>query len=105
MTRLEWLTHDNFAGHVGEGFDATVGVEGPSVPMELIEATVGSQPGGPGPDGQERLQFSLVFRGPVAPVLAQSTYQVTHAELGELELFLVPIGPDAEGLRYEAAFA
>jgi len=105
VTRLEWLTHDNFAGHVGEGFDVTVGDEGPAVPMELIEATVGSQPGGKGPDGQERLQFSLVFRGPVTPVLPQSTYQISNAELGELELFLVPIGPDTEGMRYEAAFA
>lgn len=105
MTRLEWLTHDHFAGHVGEGFDVTVGVEGPSVPMELIEATLGSQPGGPGQDGQERMQFSLVFRGPAAQVLPQATYQVSHAELGELDLFLVPIGPDAEGMRYEAAFA
>jgi hypothetical protein len=103
VTGLGWLTHDHFAGRVGEGFDVTA--PGPAVPLELIEATVGDQPGGQGPDGKERRQFSLFFRGPAEPVLAQSTYQVSHAELGELELFLVPIGPDAEGMRYEAAFA
>jgi hypothetical protein len=51
------------------------------------------------------MQFSVVFRGLMAPVLPQGTYHFTHAELGELDLFLVPIGPDSEGMRYEAAFA
>ena len=27
-----------------------------------------------------------------------------HAELGSLGIFLVPVGPDAEGMRYEAIF-
>jgi len=104
VTRIEWLTHDHFAGRAGESFDVTVG-EGPAVAMALAEATVGAQPGGPGPDGLERMQFSLVFRGPATQALPQGTYQVTHAELGELDLFLVPLGPDAEEMRYEAAFA
>jgi hypothetical protein len=34
-------------------------------------------------------------------VLAQGTYRLSHPQLGEFELFLVPLGPD----RYEAAFA
>jgi hypothetical protein len=75
------------------------------VPLRLIEATEGSEQGGVGPDGQARLQFSLVFRGPVSPVLPQHTYPVTHPDLGELDLFLVALGPDGEGMRYEAAFA
>jgi hypothetical protein len=41
----------------------------------------------------------------VAPVLPQGIQRLSHAELGELDLFLVPIGPDAQGMRYEAAFA
>lgn len=104
MTRRDWLTCDDFIGHVTEHFDVATG-EGGSLPLELVEATEGGEPGGVGPDGQERLQFSLVFRGPATPVLPQHTYQLTHAELGELELFLVALGPDAAGMRYEAAFA
>jgi hypothetical protein len=104
VTKLEWLTYDHFGGRVGERFDVAV-VDGPALAMQLIDATEGTEPGGPGPDGQERRQFSLVFRGPATAVLPQSTYQLSHAELGELDLFLVPIGPDAEGMRYEAAFA
>jgi hypothetical protein len=38
-------------------------------------------------------------------VLAQGTYRLSHPQLGELELFLVPLGPAAEGMQYEAAFA
>lgn len=104
MTRLDWLTYDDFARRDGERFEVTV-IDGPPLPMVLAEAAEGTEPGGRGPDGQERLQFSLVFRGPVAPVLRQGSYRLSHQELGELELFLVPLGPDSEGMRYEAAFA
>lgn len=104
MAGLGWLTYDDFSGLVGDRFDATT-TGGDAVGLELVEATQGNRTGGRGPDGQERLQFSLVFRGPHASFLAQGTYVLSHRALGDLELFLVPIGADAEGLRYEAAFA
>ena len=104
MARIDWLTHDVFARRVSEQFDVTVG-EGTSITLVLVEATESSVLGGHGPDGQERLQFSLVFRGPATQPLPQQTYRLRHAELGELDLFLVPLGPDAEGMLYEAAFA
>jgi hypothetical protein len=38
--------------------------------------------------------------------MPQGTYSLGHAELGDLELFLVPLGPDGDArMRYEAAFA
>jgi hypothetical protein len=104
VTRLDWLTYDHFARRAGERFDVAV-TDGPALAMVLAEATESTEAGGRGPDGQERRQFSLVFRGPAEPVLRQGSYGLSHQELGELELFLVPIGPDAEGMRYEAAFA
>jgi hypothetical protein len=104
VSRIEWLTHDDFAGRIGEQFEMRV-PDGPPVALELIEATQGSAPGGRGPQGQERRQFSLVFRGPATPVMPQGIYPLGHAELEGLELFLVPIGSDAEGMQYEAAFA
>jgi hypothetical protein len=30
---------------------------------------------------------------------------LSHRELDQLELFLVPLGPEGETMRYEAAFA
>lgn len=101
MSRIEWLTHDDFAGRIGESFT----VANPGLVLLLAEATQGVAYGGSGPDGQERLQFSIVFRGPAEPALSQDTYTLTHDELGELTLFLVPVGIDADGATYEAAFA
>jgi hypothetical protein len=46
----------------------------------------------------------LLFRGPRTPVLPQRIYRLEHAVMGPLEIFLVPIGPDAEGMRYQAVF-
>jgi hypothetical protein len=60
-----------------------------------VEATPRTQHGRP---------FSLVFRGPLAPVAVQRIYPLEHATLGLFEIFLVPIGPDERGLRYEAVF-
>jgi hypothetical protein len=51
---------------------------------------------------QER--FSLVFRGPHDRLLQQGMYRLRHSQLGALELFLVPVGQDHEGLYYEAVF-
>ena len=100
-----WLTYADFATHVGEQFVVMPNGEAAGLPMLLAEATENTELGGRGPEGQERLQFSLVFRGPVEPALPQGTFRVSHEELGDLELFLVPIGRDDGGVRYEAAFA
>jgi hypothetical protein len=104
VSRIEWLTHDHFADRVGEHFEMRV-ADGPPVVLELVEATLGSGPGGQGPDGEERRQFSLVFRGPATPVVPQGTYPLDHTDMVGLELFLVPLGTSADGTRYEAAFA
>jgi len=35
----------------------------------------------------------------------QGIYPILHPDIKELNLFLVPIGPDANGMRYEAVFS
>jgi hypothetical protein len=52
--------------------------------------------------GMER--FSAVFTGPLDVFLPQATYQVSHPEMGEFEIFLVAIGQEADGFRYEAVY-
>ena len=95
---LETLTFGDFSGRVGEEFRlGEAGVAG----LTLVEVTDLARPEAPGP---RRSPFSLVFRGPMKPVLAQRTYALEHASLGRLEIFIVPIGPDASGMRYEAIF-
>lgn len=52
--------------------------------------------------GMER--FSAVFSGPVDFFLPQNTYRMVHPEMGEFEVFLVPIAKEADGFRYEAVY-
>lgn len=58
----------------------------------------------PGGQPNPRQPFSLIFRGPFSPILPQRIYSLKQESLGESSIFLVPIGPDAEGQRYEAVF-
>ena len=49
--------------------------------------------------------FSIVLRTPQSNTyLPQHIYSVEHARLGKHQIFLVPIGPDESGMRYEAIF-
>jgi hypothetical protein len=104
VTEPGWVSFDQFSGRVGQTFEVA-GADGEPIETQLVEAVESDRAGGTGPDGQPRLQFSLVFRGPVEPLLRQATYGVDHPEVGHLEIFLVPIGPDGAGMRYEAVFA
>jgi hypothetical protein len=72
--------------------------DAPSFELELIEVSEGARGGG------TRAQFSLVFRGGPSPPLPQRIYRLEHDRLGALDLFLVPLGPDGTGQRYEAVF-
>lgn len=59
-------------------------------------------------DSQLRSQpFSLIFHGPLSPVASQATYTVQHPVMQNLDIFLVPIGPDRRlpgVMRYQAIF-
>jgi hypothetical protein len=48
--------------------------------------------------------FSLFFHGPQTPFMPQAIYKLQHAELGVLEIFLVPVAKDKDGFQYEAVF-
>jgi hypothetical protein len=95
---LETFTIDTFSGRLGQTFTVRLGDHG-AFETQLVAAT---SLGPPPPEG--RGPFSLVFRGPSDVLVPQRIYRVEHAELGAFELFLVPIGPDREGMRYEAVF-
>jgi hypothetical protein len=90
------LTVDSFVPHVGKRF--TLREQGAE--LELIEAR--AQPGEPRPG--LRAPFALLFRGPAEPILEQRTYEFEHPELETLAIFIVPVGRDDAGIRYEAIF-
>jgi hypothetical protein len=70
---------------------------GTAVPLVLVEVQEGS-------NTRQIENFSLFFRGPVAPFFPQAIYRLNHATLGTVDLFLVPVGPDGKGMQYEAVF-
>jgi hypothetical protein len=49
-------------------------------------------------------QFSLFFRGPLEYLLPQGTYHMEHEKMGAIDLFIVPVGREQDGFRYEAVF-
>lgn len=104
MAELQWLTHADFTGLQGDRFVLRIDAA-TSMDLELVDTRESDQAGGRGPQGQERKQFTLTFRGPAEPVLAQGIRALEHPRLGGLEVFLVPVASTEDGALYEAAFA
>lgn len=48
--------------------------------------------------------YSLVFRAPIDATQNQGIFRLSHDELGEMDIFLVPISRDESGLYFEAVF-
>ena len=82
-----------FSSHLNSKFRL---VDTPSTELELIEVSDAST--------SHHVSFSLVFLGPHQPLLPQRIYPLEHHALGRLDLFIVPIRRDAQGLQYQAIF-
>jgi hypothetical protein len=98
---LDKLTVSQFAECLGGTFRVDFGAAEP-LPTELVEATARASSGGRAP--HQRQPFSLVFRGPMQPILPQRIYPIENERMGALEIFIVPIGPDDVGMLYQAIF-
>ena len=96
--------HEAFAGRVGETF-VLHPAEGPALEVTLVEANALAPPGPAAPASVRQEPYSLLFRANGNTYLPQSTYRVEHEAMDELNLFLVPIGPDDVGMRFEAIVA
>ena len=109
---LQELTAEDFRGQLGSRFRLTGaspegGGSAVSVEAELADVSENS----PGSPSTIRTPFSVVFHGPLEPILPQGIHRLEHERFGTLELFLVPIGPNEvppgekpTAMRYEAVF-
>jgi hypothetical protein len=95
---LQDLTPGSFEEHLGSRFHIHAG-DGRSVEAELYQVARHEEH-----DGPRKQPFSLFLRGPRDIVLPQQIYRVEHERMGTMEIFLVPVGPDEQGMRYEAVF-
>ncbi len=94
MLDLKDIHLDTFQPLVGAGFTTTL-PDG-DITLVLREATAmgkGLREGG---------AFSLLFSGPDGVHLPQGVFSLAHAEIGGVELFLVPVGDTTHGWSYEA---
>ena len=95
------LTIASFTPHLNTTFSIALS-SGELLSLQLIEIT----PLGQG-SADRRTPFSLIFCHPLLPRnahLPQQTYSIQHAVLGTLLFFLLPLGPDQVGMRYQAIF-
>lgn len=96
MRDLNEMTADDFSALSDRTFAVTSAE--PELSIELIEVKklgAGERVGG---------AFSLLWQGPKEPYLAQQTFQVSHPEIGEHAIFLVPVAEKTIGFQYEAIF-
>jgi hypothetical protein len=106
-TDLEQLTLERFLPHVGELFAApatTLAGEPVALALRLDVTTALGDGNDDGRANDGRVPFALLFSGPADALLPQGVVALEHVTLGRLEIFLVPIGRDADGLHYEAVF-
>ena len=97
---LENFTLTTFADRIGETFRVDEGAR--PLELRLVDASAGPSRTAP---RERRAPFSVVFLGPPEPVLPQRIYRLRNDNLGEFEIFIVPIGPAGDGMQYEAVFA
>jgi hypothetical protein len=91
-----FLTHALFSEHVNTTFRVILD-DSNSIEVKMIELSeLLLSP------HQER--FSVLFKGPKEPFLAQGTRHFVHDQMGDFDLFIVPIGADDGSVTYEATF-
>jgi len=94
------LVFEDFKDRLGSEFVVSDG-DVPAISLTLDEAELlperYARPG-------VRPPFSLVFLAPDPRLLPQRLYHLTHEGLGEITIFLVPIGKDGRGVSYQALF-
>jgi hypothetical protein len=90
------LTHEEFSQNANSKFQVQAD-ENAVVEVDLIEVSeLKTYP--------QQEEFTILFRGPSNVFLDQGVRSFKHDQMGEFELFIVPIKQDAEGFYYEAVF-
>ncbi len=93
------LTEKEFSQHLNTSFQLKL--DDQKVELELVEVK-GYLSQAQEQTGMER--FSVFFDGPGSVRLPQRLYSLAHEQMGDFEIFLVPISGNENGFRYEAVF-
>lgn len=94
---IETIGREDFAKHINTEFR----INDANTHVTLTLAAVN----GNAPHAESGWEnFSLHFIGREGAPLPQRIYLFDHDSLGALDLFIVPVKQDAEGVHYEAIF-
>ncbi len=97
MLDLATVHCEQFAACLDQDFE--IAFPDGTLALKLSEARpLGSRP------ESIREPFALTFLGPAKLRLPQQIYKMRNATLGEMEIFLVPIGADQTSSAFEAVF-
>jgi hypothetical protein len=101
MPEIDTLTHESFSQRLGDIFRIAL-QSGQHLNLELIEAAALPAQG----KASRAQPFTLLFKSEESGFLPQNTYRLQHEKMGELDIFLVPVGPDknGQGMCYESIF-
>jgi len=94
---LDRLRKEDFEPLLGQKIKVAAGSA--STELEVAEAIALKSP-----SPRETPPFRLILRSREGWRAPQGMFRVEHPTLGTLEMFAVPIGPDAQGLCYEILF-
>ena len=91
------LVPESFSGLVGASFRATPTVAGEPFELELAGCDVAETKSSGG-----RTPFSLIFLADGEDFVPQQIVKLENDEVDDLALFVVPLGPDGQRMRYQA---
>ena len=93
------MTEQEFSRHLNSTYQ--LNLEDHNMELKLVEVKAYA-PGKNEQAGMER--FSIYFDGPPDRPLPQGLYHLEHADMGGLDLFLVPVAGNEKKFCYEAVF-
>ena len=93
------VTLETFEGREGQTFS----IQFADLKVELTLESAERMPEEWG-QTDRRVPFTIHLLGPLDRLLPQLTYPLDHEELGRTDVFLVPLGPVDDAMRYEAVF-
>lgn len=99
---LDQVTRADFTQCLGEQFQIECG--GQAIAAELAAVTGQGFKSADDERQSKRESFSLLFHAPKQWRYPQRTYRLSNPKIGPLDIFLVPLGLDAKGMRLEAIF-
>ncbi len=92
-------TYEGFAPYVNQTFAVDLGTA--TVEMTLVQASKGQPRDW---EGLRKEPFSLLFKCATPVILPQRIYPFASVGFGKMDIFIVPIARDKDGIVYQAVF-